>query len=73
MAKRIATVLTCTLVLWLAGCVSEAEMRRWDEAQCVSYGFKPGTTEFAGCLQREVLARRYGYEYPPTFYWRSNP
>jgi hypothetical protein len=66
MPKRSA--LLALLLLAVAGCVSAAEWRRRDEAQCASYGFKPGTTDFASCLQREDLARRYGYANPPGFY-----
>ena len=43
----------------LAACVSPEELRREDEAACVGYGFQPGTNDFAACLQRESLARRY--------------
>ena len=45
----------------LAGCATEAELRQRDEAACTSYGFQRGTTEFATCLQRERLARTYGW------------
>ena len=45
-------------LLALAGCVSEAEIRAQDEAQCASYGFERGTPAFAGCIQQETLARR---------------
>ncbi len=63
--------------LTLAGCVSEAELRQQDEAQCTSYGFKPGTDAFAGCVQQENLARRYRLEqfeaWPGPPYWWSMP
>jgi hypothetical protein len=52
------------MVLGLGGCVSPEDLRRQDEAQCRSYGFTPATPDFATCLQRESLARRY----PPP-YW----
>ncbi len=52
----------------LAACTSPEELRREDEAACTSYGFKPGTTDFAACLQRESLARRDGaYTEPPMW------
>ena len=58
--KRAALAL---VVSWMAltGCATEEELRKSDEATCVSYGFQRGTTEFANCLQRENIARRYGY------------
>jgi len=48
----------CALAL-TASCVSPEELRRQDEAVCTGYGFKPRTNDFANCLQRENLARRY--------------
>jgi hypothetical protein len=53
---RVASALIAVLVL--AGCASPEELRQRDEAACTSYGFKPGTPDFAACLQREDLARR---------------
>jgi hypothetical protein len=62
----------------LAGCVSPEELRREDEAACASFGFQPGTNDFAACLQRESLARRYTLtsENPPWGpgpLWRPEP
>ncbi|HUK60111.1 MAG TPA: hypothetical protein VLV50_12845 [Stellaceae bacterium] len=42
----------------LSGCATPEEVRQRDEAACSSYGFQPGTPDFAACLQREDLARR---------------
>jgi hypothetical protein len=59
----------CALAL-AASCVSPEELRREDEARCAGYGFKPGTNDFANCLQRESLARRYATPPPPPApYW----
>jgi hypothetical protein len=55
------------LVALLAGCVSPEELRAHDEAVCAGYGFRLGTDDFATCLQRESLARRYAS--PPVYYW----
>ena len=53
-----------------ASCVSPEELRREDEAACTGYGFKAGTNDFANCLQRESLARRYTIPpAPPPPYW----
>ena len=61
MARRAILALMSSLALLsLAACASPEELRRQDAAACASYGFKPGTPEFAGCVQREALARRYG-------------
>ncbi len=38
------------LALFVAGCVSPGQV-------CNSYGFTPGTTEFAQCLQAEMQNR----------------
>jgi hypothetical protein len=70
MFQRVSAPAAAGLVLSvLVGCVSPEEVRRADEAACAGYGFQPGTTDFASCLQRESLARRY----PPhdPFWWSS--
>ncbi|WP_404286845.1 hypothetical protein ACD578_17070 [Microvirga sp. RSM25] len=65
----------------LAACTTTtpADRRRADEAQCRSYGFRPGTNAFSHCLLDLDLNRaadrrarlddpyRYG---PPGWYWR---
>jgi hypothetical protein len=56
-------LLLATSWIALTGCATEEELRKRDEAMCISYGFQQGTTEFASCLQRESVARRYGYEH----------
>jgi len=62
-----ATIIPLVFVaLALAGCVTPEELRAADEAACRSYGFQPSTPDFAACLQRESLARRY--ETPPGWY-----
>jgi hypothetical protein len=43
----------------ISACVSPEELRARDEAACRSYGFQPGTADFASCLQRQIIARRY--------------
>jgi hypothetical protein len=52
------------LLLGLAACQSPEELRAQDEGTCARYGFTPGTTDFANCLQRESLARRYAVPQP---------
>lgn len=56
--------LLAALLLGLAACVSPEALRQQDEAACLGYGFQRGTTDFAACLQRESLARRYGAPEP---------
>ncbi|MGH6969798.1 MAG: hypothetical protein ACREEL_09305 [Stellaceae bacterium] len=74
-ALRLATAFATLAAL--TGCVSDAELRQQDAAQCTSYGFKPNTDAFAGCLQQENLARRYQLEtiqpWPGPPYWWSMP
>jgi len=48
----------------LSACVSPEELRAHDEAACRSFGFAPGTADFANCLQRESLWRRYSVAQP---------
>jgi hypothetical protein len=62
---RAISALFAAVLTGLAGCVSPEEMRAEDEATCVGYGFQRGTPDFAACLQREALARRY---YAPGLY-----
>lgn len=58
--RRMTAVLAMGLLVGVAGCASSQERRRKDEAACAGYGFRQGTPELAGCLQRESLGRRYG-------------
>lgn len=60
----IRAALAAVMLLGLAACVSPEELRQQDEAACLSYGFQRGTPDFAACLQRESLARRYGAPEP---------
>ena len=60
MSRRLARLLLPAGLLLLAGCASAEDFRRADAAACTGYGFKQGTDQFAACLQREALARRYG-------------
>lgn len=61
---RIWIAASAMMLASLTACVSAEELRAQDEASCRSFGFQPGTPDFASCLQRESLARRY-YSYPP--------
>lgn len=42
-------------VLVLVGCMTQEEAQNRNSASCVDYGFKPGTTEFAQCMQNEAM------------------
>jgi hypothetical protein len=55
-ARTLAAALT---VLALAGCASWQELAA---NNCLYYGYKPGTDEFASCAQFEMMAMRYQYE-----------
>ncbi len=68
----VRAVLLLAALFSVAACVSPEELRQQDEAACLSYGFQRGTPDFAACLQRESLARRYGEPEPwygPPFGW----
>jgi hypothetical protein len=81
MSRSVArAALLLILLLPLAACVTPEELRQQDEAACISYGFHQGTPDFAACLQRESLARRYAvspwYAAPPYWYgpgWHPFP
>jgi hypothetical protein len=64
--RRARLLAFAALLPLLGGCVSAEELRRQDEATCTGYGFHVGTNQFAECLQRESLARRYAA--PPLPY-----
>ena len=53
--------------LALAACASQAELRQADVGACQSYGFIPGTGDFAACMQREQLARAQSGGIFPSF------
>lgn len=76
-AKALRLALAFAALAALTGCVSDAELRQQDAAQCTSYGFKPNTDAFATCLQQENLARRYRLEqyqaWPGPPYWWTMP
>lgn len=69
MARKIAVeILALVMVLGLLACASPEEIRAEDQAACAGYGFPRGTVDFANCMQRENLARRYGpWVGPPSF------
>ena len=55
-ARTLAAALT---VLALTGCVSWQELAA---NNCLYYGYRAGTDEFASCAQSEMMAMRYQYE-----------
>jgi hypothetical protein len=72
----VTSALFGTVLAALAACASPEQIRAEDEATCAGYGFQRGTSEFAGCLQQESLARRYSpalygppYLGPETPWW----
>jgi hypothetical protein len=70
MKHAIGNILCAAALLALAGCVSADDLRAADEARCDGYGFQRSTPDFASCLQRESLARRYElYSTPVTPWW----
>lgn len=76
-ARWLRLAVAAAALISLASCESAAEIRARDEAQCTSYGFKPGTDAFAGCLQQENLSRRYQLDqmqmWPGPPYWWGMP
>jgi hypothetical protein len=68
MARKIAEILAGLMILSLLACASPEQLRMEDDAACAGYGFPRGTIDFASCMQRESLARRYGpWLGPPSF------
>jgi hypothetical protein len=69
MTRTVAIALVLGAILAALGaCVSAEEIRAQDMATCAGYGFHPGTPDFAGCMQRENLARRAYLYAPDPFY-----
>lgn len=67
MSRSVVVLLLVAFALMLtalAACETPEELRAADEAACTSFGFKAGTPDFAACLQRESLWRRYGTTFP---------
>ena len=68
MARKITEILAGLMILGLLACASPEELSLEDDATCAGYGFPRATVEFANCMQRESLARRYGpWLGPPSF------
>ena len=51
-------ILTIATVLLIAGCAAEQQMAR-DQVNCESYGFRPGTPEYANCKMQLEQSRRH--------------
>ena len=66
--RQVKAAAFAIMLVGLTGCVSAEELRARDDATCRSFGFQPGTPDFAACLQRESLARRYSASPPPGWY-----
>ena len=45
------------VALPLAGCGLDKMEEKQDHKTCVRYGFEPGTTAFAQCMQKESIHR----------------
>ncbi len=54
--KKVAVLLLLVTVS-LAGCVSEEELVAQDIVRCKSFGFQPGTRDFANCRMQLYTAR----------------
>ena len=50
-------VLLVLLVLPLLGCGLDKMEAKQDHKTCQKYGFEPGTTAFAQCMQKESIHR----------------
>lgn len=53
--KTILLLLALTALSFLTSCASFEETAQHN---CLSYGFTPGTVEYAQCLQNDLNARR---------------
>lgn len=57
-------ILSIGLGLFMAGCVTQADLIASDRATCAQIGFMPDTPEFRNCvlqLESARLAGQYGY------------
>ena len=66
MRHKLAAALAICAVAVASFCFSPEELRREDEAGCNGYGFKPGTNDFAACLQRESFAPLCNFAAAPS-------
>ena len=73
MPYRTLLALAALVALGLGACTTPEDLRRMDEARCQGYGFQAGTADFAACLQRESLARRYTPPYWGPDAWPGYP
>jgi hypothetical protein len=65
--RHVRTVIILGLAaLGLAACASPEELHQQDVAACQSYGFAPGSTDFASCMQRQQLAREQSSGFYPS-------
>lgn len=54
---RKAAILILLAAVALVGCVSEEELSAQDALRCKSFGFQPGTRDFANCRMKLYTAR----------------
>lgn len=66
MHQRWTLIVLAAAGLALAACASPEEQRQADAKACQSYGFTPGTTAFANCMQREQIARSQSSGFFPS-------
>lgn len=66
--SAVATLIAfAPMLVGLVACMTPEQLRAADEAACTGYGFQRGTPDFAACLQRESLWRRYQTAYPAWY------
>lgn len=65
----VQVVVFAIMLTWLTACASPEELRARDAAACASFGFQPGTPDFAACLERDSLSG--GDLYGPALHGRS--
>jgi hypothetical protein len=65
--RSMLALLACAIT----GCATAQEVQQANERQCLSYGFRQATSDFAQCMQRESLAERYlpGGPHPYYLWW----
>lgn len=54
---RMRYLLIALASLAIAGCVSAEDQRAMDQDKCSSFGFRPGTDNFAGCMMSQSAQR----------------
>jgi len=58
MGKSKIIIALFSAIILVSGCKTAAERHADDSSKCSSFGFKPGSTEFATCMMQQDTTRK---------------